>query len=140
MIQSARNLPILYYVIEIAGREFPLVIRPDGISQWDDHTGRRRIRHPDHQYLELRAFSGDRRALAQLQNELLEFSISVEVPRELFLKAVKMAQREQGVGMRTAGPQRISLKTARDITEMDQLLTKFFWKEVNPLLCQPIKI
>ncbi len=29
---------MFYYVIEIEDREFPVVILPDGMSQWDDHN------------------------------------------------------------------------------------------------------
>lgn len=139
MTQSPQTLPIFYYLIEIEDKEFPLVIMPDGMSQWEDHDERRKTRHPQDRHLELQALLGDQRACRKLRNELLEFTISVEVPKKLFLKAMKMAQEQQRVEITTAGSQPISPKTARDITEINQLLTKFFWKEVNPLLCQPIK-
>ena len=137
-IQSVPNLPIFYYVIEIGDREFPLVIMPEGMSQWDDHTGRRRIRHPDHQHLELRAFAGDHHAFCQLENELLEFTVSAAVSQEILLKAVEMAQEEKMEETRTGKFQEPVGKTARNIAEMDRLLEDFFWKEVNPHLSQPI--
>jgi hypothetical protein len=138
MSQSPFSPPILYYVIEIGGREFPLVIMADGMSQWDDHTGRRSIRHPHHQHLELRAFTGDRHALCQLQNELLEFTLSAAVPQRIFAKAVEMAQKQRDKAV-TSDLQGITWAEAKDVTEMDDLLRDFFWKVINPLLSQPIK-
>jgi hypothetical protein len=101
MIQTTHVLPMFYYVIEVGDREFTLVIMPDGMCQWDDHTGRRRIRHPRDQHLELRAFAGERRAFDQLENELLEFTISATVPQRVLLKAAEMAKKEKMEEART---------------------------------------
>jgi len=77
-------------VIEIADREFPLVVMRDGMSRWDDHTERRKIRQPCHQNLELQAFAGNQQALHQIENELLEFTLSVAVPWKVFLKVLEI--------------------------------------------------
>jgi hypothetical protein len=138
MTQTTHVLPMFYYVIEVGDREFPLVIMPDGMSQWDDHTGRRRVRHPQDQYLELRAFTGEPRALNQLENELLEFTISVPMPEKILAKAMIMAEKERE-GEATADEfHGVTEQASKDVNEMDWLLTNFFWKEINPLLSQPI--
>ena len=138
MTKQTEKTPLFYYVIEIGDGEFPLVILPDGMSQWDDHTGRHRVRHPRDQHLELQAFTGDRRALSQLENELLEFTISAPMPEKILAKAMVMAQKERE-GEATADEFcAVTQKVAKDVVEMDCLLTDFFWKEINPLLSQPI--
>lgn len=138
MNTQADGIPILHYVIEIEDREFLLVILSDGTSQWDDHTGRRRIRHPRDQHLELRSFTGERRAFDQLESELLEFTISAPIPEKIVTKAMEMAQKEQDGETKTRRFQRVIGKTSKDIAEMDRLFEDFFWREVNPRLKQPL--
>lgn len=138
MTHTTHVLPTYYYIIEVGDREFPLVIMPDGMSQWDDHTGRRKIRHPRDQYLELRAFAGERRASDQLENELLEFTISAPMPEKIVMKAMEMAQNEREGEATAEEFHAVTEKVAKDVAEMDWLLTDFFWKEINPLLSQPI--
>jgi succinate dehydrogenase flavin-adding protein (antitoxin of CptAB toxin-antitoxin module) len=137
---SAEQTSVFHYVIEIEDREFLLVIMPDGMSHWDDHTQRRTIRHPSHQHLELRAFAGDEKAFRLLKKETSEFTISVAVPEKVFLKAVQMAEKQKREEAATGNPQATSQEIAKDVTEMDYLLTNFFWQEVNPLLCQPLNL
>jgi hypothetical protein len=108
------------------------------MSQWDDRTARRKLRLPHHRHLEFQAFAGDRHAFYQLQNELLEFTISAAVPQKIVLKAVEMAQKEKMEEARTGKFQVPIGETARDIAEMDRLLEDFFWREVNPWLKQPL--
>jgi len=131
--------PLFYYLIQIGDREFPLVIMRDGTSQWDDHTGRRRLRHSGDQYLELAAFAGDSQAFQQLSNECLEFTISVPVPEMIFAKAAQMSQIYQNKAFADEDLLAMSAEEAKDVDEMERLLTDFFWKEINPLLSQPIK-
>jgi hypothetical protein len=138
MIPSTYHQPMFYYVIEIEDREFPVVILPDGMSQWDDHTGRRRIRHPRNRYLEFRAFTGDQCAFNQLENELLEFTVSAPMPEKILAKAMVMAQNEREEEATADEINAVTDKAAKDVAEMDSLLTDFFWKEINPLLTQPI--
>jgi len=133
MAKHAEAAPVLYYALEVEGREFLIVILSDGTSQWDDHTGRRRLRHPRDQYLELWAFGGDGDAFQRLRNECLEFTISVPISDAILAKAAEMAKRELKPG------RYISQSTNRGIEEMDDLLTDFFWKAINPLLSQPIE-
>lgn len=128
MILSRLDEPLFHYVIQIGDREFPLVIMADGMSQWDDHTGRCKLRHPWDQYLELAAFAGDRQASQQLHNECLEFTISVPVTEPIFTKAAQMSQKYRN-----------AVSADKSGAEMDRLLTDFFWKEINPLLSQPIE-
>ena len=138
MSEQAEKTPLFHYVIEIEHREFPLVILPDRTSQWDDHTGRHRIRHPHDRHLELRAFAGERHAFYQLKNELVEFTISAAVPERIFLKAKEMAQKEKMEEAMTGKFQEPVGETAKDIAEMDRLLEDFFWRKVNPWLKQPL--
>ena len=130
--------PLFYYVIQIDDREFPLVIMPDGISQWDEHTERLRIRDSRHRDLELRAFAGDRYALQQLQNELSEFTISIAAPETIFAKAQEMAQKQSKDETVDEEFHSATWEEANDIAEMDRLLEDFFWREVNPWLKQPL--
>lgn len=134
MTRSTHNRPIFHYAIEIQGREFLLVVTPDGMSQWDDHTERRSLRHPRDQYLELWAFGGNQDAFRRLQNERLEFTISAPVPEHIVAKAMEMARQESKRGI---APPRVA-GMRRRVAEMDDLLTNYFWKEINPLLSQPI--
>jgi hypothetical protein len=121
-------------VLETQGREFLLVILSDGTSQWDDHTGRRTLRHPRDQYLELWAFAGDAQAFRRLQNECLEFTISAPVPDQIVAKAVEMARQDS-----ECHPSREGLHAIHKcVAQMDSLLIDYFWREINPLLSQPI--
>jgi len=138
MTQTTHVLPMFYYVIEIGDREFALIIMTDGMSQWDDHTGRRRVRHPRDQHLELRAFTGETCALNQLENELLEFTISVPMPEKILARAVIMAEKEREEEATADEFHGVTEQASKDVNEMDWLLTNFFWKEINPLLSQPI--
>jgi hypothetical protein len=137
---SSRHQPIFHYVIAVRGKEFPLVIMADGISHWDDHTERLQLRSPQNRYLEIQAFAGDREALRQLGNELLEFTITVRVPEDIVAKAREMARKERRAGQATGELGAISAETMRDGAEMDRLLLDFFWKEINPLLNQPVEL
>jgi len=127
MTSSRLDEPLFHYVIQIGDREFLLIIMPDGMSHWDDHTGRHRLRHPRDQYLELAAFAGDYQASQQLHNECIEFTISVPVSEPIFAKAAQMSQKYRNAASAVSG------------AEMDRLLTDFFWKEINHLLSQPIE-
>ncbi len=132
MKRPVQMQPSFYYCIQIENREFLVAIAPDGSSQWDDHTGRRTFRHPQNRNLELSAFAGDKNALRQLQNECLEFIISVPVPNEIVTKAMELAELEA-----KQSPY-ISKSLVKGIKEMDDLLIAFFWEAVNPLSAQPI--
>ena len=133
---AKHGAPLLHYVLEIQGREFLLVILSDGTSQWDDHTGRRTLRHPRDKYLELWAFAGDANAFRRLQNECLEFTISAPVPDQIVAKAAEMARQESKRNPTSKGINAMHKCAA----QMDRLLTDYFWKEINPLLSQPIHL
>ena len=72
-----------HYVIQVGKREFPLIIMQDGMSEWDDHTDQRQIRHPRDRYLEISAFAGNGRAIRQLANECIEFTVPVPLPKAI---------------------------------------------------------
>jgi hypothetical protein len=131
MHKSEKNAPIFYYVIEVQGREFPIVVTSDGISHWDDHSGRRAVRAPHQRHLELRAFAGDQGASRQLENETTEFTISIRPSAAIFRRMFKMNRRW------SSGE--ISQESEKDIAKMDYLLRQFFWKEVNPLLTHSLE-
>jgi hypothetical protein len=138
MMQPNGQRPMFYYVIEVRRREFPLVIMPDGMSHWDDHSERRVLRRSEDRLLELYALAGDNEAMRQLGNELLEFTISVRVPDNIRDSARAMARKERLDGNARLGAACAPLTTIQDIAEMDRLLLDVFWKQINPLLSHPI--
>ena len=138
MTPPAGQRPMFYYVIEVQRREFPLVIMPDGMSHWDDHTERRALRRSEDQLLEVYALAGDRKAIRQLGNELLEFTISIRIPDNIRDKARKMARLERLDENVNFGAARPTATMVQDIAEMDRLLLDVFWEFINPLSSHPI--
>jgi hypothetical protein len=133
MARQAKVVPVLYYALEVVGREFLLAINSDGSSQWDDHSERRRIRHPRDRFLELAAFAGDPNAFRRLEHECIEFAIDATVTQEILAKAADVALKDRL-------PSRyVSQSIVRDVAEMDAMLTDFFWKKINPQLGRPIR-
>jgi len=133
MARHAEAVPILHYALLVAGREFLLTIHADGSSHWDDHSERRNLRHPRDRYLELAAFAGDAAAFRRLQHECMEFTIDAPVTKEILLKASEVAVKD------SRGGSYVARTMAREIAEMDSLLTEFFWKAINPQLGRPIQ-
>ena len=109
---------ILRYVITIQRREFLIDITSDSISCWDDHTP----------HLDL---------LHEVQDEMDEFTISIPLPENIFLKARAM-QHEPKSGEFKKMNEKTARNVGRGVKEMDQLLVEFFWREVNPRLKQPL--
>ncbi len=109
-----KTRPIFYYVIEVGGKEFPLVIMADGLSHWDDHTERLQLRPPQNRFLEIQAFAGDPAALRQLGNEMLEFTISVRMPDRIIAKAQEIAQKDR---MTAHAPSELAARTAETMKD-----------------------
>jgi len=130
--------PLFYYVIEIQDREFLIAVMSDRMSYWDDHTERRRIRHPRHQHLEHQSFAGDRQALQRLFNEEIEFTVPIAVSEKIFLKILQIVGKQRWE--ETGEFPKITWGTIKDVAEMDQLLSDFFWQKINPSLGHPLKL
>jgi hypothetical protein len=130
--------PFFFYVLEVQDREFPITLALDGISQWDEHTERRKVRPTHQRDLELQAFAGNREALKLLLNELLEFTVTVPVSKEIYSKATEMVEKQKRNEPLHEDSHEITWEAAKDIIEMDQLLREFFWANVNPLLSRSL--
>lgn len=106
---------ILRYVVSIEGREFDVVITSDERSYWNDLT--------------------KCSLMSQLRGECWAFNISLQASKEILVKALEIARKEDG-NHRKVGFESRSVLSETDIAEMDLLLREFFWRSVEPRLSQ----
>jgi hypothetical protein len=120
---SEPESPLFCYSLEIQGREFMIYVSHDGAIYWDDYQDRRAARPPEERYLEIRMIVGDENARKRLDAETAEYTITFQLPLDVFLRIQEAARRFDADDW-----------TTEDEIELNKHLEPLFWSEVNPYI------